>query len=165
MSHNVIAFLSMLRDCEGTNTPYGYRALFGYTPSNGRVFDNEFACHPNIKFPFTQTDGVHNWSTAAGAYQELHGTWIDVAPRSELVDPFPSFSPANQDASAIQLIREAHALDDVEAGNLQDAIDKCSHIWASLPASTYPQPKKTYQFAKEAYLAAGGSLAEDGGSQ
>jgi muramidase (phage lysozyme) len=166
MSQNLIAFLSMDRDCEGTSSPYGYRALFGYTPTNGRVFDNDFACHPNIKFPFTQTNGVVNYSTAAGAYQILHGTWIEVATelsnKGALPDPFPSFSPANQDAVAVELIRRAGALADVEAGSLQSAIDKCSGTWASLPASKYPQPKKTYAFAEQAFVAAGGTIADEG---
>lgn len=155
LTTNRQAFLDMLAACEGTDTDEGYRALFGYTPSNHRVFDNGYIDHPNIKFPFTQTDGAQNYSTAAGRYQIINSSWREGKAKWGLLD----FAPRSQDEWALRTIEAAGALPDVDAGNLQSAIDKCAGIWASLPASHYPQPKRTYQFSQAAYLAAGGMLA------
>jgi lysozyme len=97
-----------------------------------------------------------NYSTAAGAYQFLYKTWVLLAKSENL----PDFSPDSQDKAAVALIRNAGALDDVEAGDLQPAVDKCSHIWASLPSSKYPQPKRSFEFFKGWYEQSGGQLKE-----
>jgi muramidase (phage lysozyme) len=146
----------MIRACEGTDSPDGYRALFGYTPRNGKTFDNGFIQHPNIRGAFTQTDGTLNYSTAAGAYQFIKPTWD----RAARAIGAPDFSPAWQDQAALYLIDvDAHAIEDVEAGRFNDAVNKCSGIWASLPASHYLQPKRSVQFALNAYTQAGGTVA------
>ena len=150
---NLSAFLSCLAACEGTGDHYD--ALFGFTPANNRVFDNGYATHPNVKMQFTQTDGTQNYSTAAGRYQILYPTFRALSTKLGTSD----FSPATQDAMASELIAECGAMADVKNGNLQDAIDKCSRIWASLPASTYPQPMRSMTFAVAAYQTAGGQLA------
>ena len=155
ISTNLQAFLDCIAKCEGTDSPDGYRALFGFTPRNGRIFDNGYIDHPNIRSPFTQTDGQQNYSTAAGRYQIIFPTWRELKKKLGLV----AFTPADQDAAAVELIRATGALPDVEAGRFQEAIDKCAGIWASLPASHYPQPKRTLAFAIQAYVEAGGSLA------
>lgn len=148
------AFLATIRACEGTSGPDGYSALFGYRPGNGRVF-SDFTQHPNQRFPFTQTDGHINYSSAAGAYQIIWPTWVRLKAKMGL----PDFSPQSQDEAAIELITERSALFDVEGGNLRVALDKCAPEWASLPASTYLQPKRSFFFAQSAYLAAGGKQA------
>lgn len=149
---NVNAFLAMLRACEGTAGEDGYCAMFGY-PMEGRTFD-DMSDHPRRKFPFNQTDGKVNYTTAAGAYQFIVRTWDRLKAKLDLED----FSADSQDEAAIELIREAGALADVKAGNLHAAIEKCSPIWASLPASKYLQPKRSFEFARDAYLRAGGAL-------
>jgi len=155
MSANLDAFLDMISRCEGTTGDYGYRALFGYTPTNGKIFDNGYIDHPNIKSPFVQTDGQLNYSTAAGRYQIINPTWRELKKKLGLL----MFTPADQDAAAIELIRSTGALPDIEAGNLQAAIEKCGGLWASLPSSLYPQPRRTLQFAQAAFTDAGGTLA------
>ena len=145
----------MIAKCEGTDGPDGYRALFGYTPSNGKVFDNGFATHPRIKTPFHDTDGNVNFSTAAGRYQEIYITFVRLSKKLGTTD----FSPETQDRHALELIEEDGAMPEIQAGFLEDAIDKCAGTWASLPASHYPQPKRTYAFAEEAFTAAGGTVA------
>jgi muramidase (phage lysozyme) len=152
---NASAFLDCIAACEGTAGGDGYRALFGYTPSNGKTFENGYIWHPNIKSSFVQTDGVTNYTTAAGRYQIIWSTWTRIAAKLNL----KMFTPADQDAAALELISEAGAMGDVKDGNLQSAINKCSGVWASLPASKYPQPKRTYFFATNAYVASGGELA------
>lgn len=153
VTDNVDAFLDTIAACEGTGN--AYNALFGYTPSNGKVFANDYATHPNIKSPFTQTDGVINYSTAAGRYQIIFSTFKRLQAKLGTSD----FCPATQDLMANELIAEAGGMADVKDGNLQAAIDKCSGVWASLPSSTYPQPKRSFFFAQNAYLAAGGMQA------
>lgn len=146
---NVAAFLMMIRKCEGTAGPDGYRTLFG-----GDLFD-DFAQHPNITKQFRWNDGTVGYTTAAGAYQFLYRTWIGLAQKLHL----PDFGPDSQDRGAIELISERRAIADVAAGRLQNAIDKCGPIWASLPTSRYDQPRRSLQYAADAFTDAGGMLA------
>lgn len=146
---NIAAFLMMIRAAEGTAGPRGYQTMFGY-----RYFDS-FADHPRQKFAFKQTDGATNYTTAAGAYQFLETTWDDLRAKLGL----PDFSPASQDAAAVQLIREKGALADVVAGRFEAAVRKLGGIWASLPSSTYKQGKRDMAFVKAAYEQAGGQYA------
>lgn len=143
------AFLACIRACEGTAGPDGYRTLFG-----GGLFD-DFSDHPRQRFVFRQTDGKENVTTAAGAYQFLVRTWDRLADKLGL----PDFSPASQDAAAVELIAEARALEDVRAGRFEAAIGKVNRIWASLPGAPYPQPTKSMMFAAHAYAMAGGRVA------
>jgi len=146
---NVQAFLKMIRWAEGTSNVYGYRTLFG-----GSLF-NSFSDHPRKRFSFTQTDGKKNTTDAAGAYQFLSKTWDWVAGRLGLKD----FSPENQDKAAIFLIKNRGALEDVIAGRFDVAVQKVSQEWASMPNSTYPQPKRTIADAKRIYEQNGGQYA------
>jgi lysozyme len=69
MSANLRAFLALIRWCEGTAGPDGYRTIVG-----GDKFDS-FDDHPNIKKSGRFANGVEWESTAAGAYQFLIRTW------------------------------------------------------------------------------------------
>lgn len=146
---NIAAVLMTIRVCEGTSGPNGYRTMFG-----GSLF-NSFADHPRKRFQFTQTDGKVNYTDAAGAYQYLSTTWDGVRAKLGL----PDFSPASQDAGAIELIREKGALDDVRAGRFDVALGKLGTVWASLPSSKYQQRTRTVAFARQAYESAGGVYA------
>lgn len=152
MSANTDAFLGMLGQTEGTGDEYG--ALFGYKPGNGKVF-TDFSRHPNVRTTFEDKDGNEIVTTAAGRYQIIYPTWCRFLRARGPHD----FSPASQDECALWLIAGRGALDDVEAGRIRTAMDKCAPEWASLPASTVPQPVKTYTFALNAYMTAGGSIA------
>src|SRR6185369_714559 len=112
----------MIRECEGTAEDDGYQAMFGY-PAPGRIF-TDFADHPRRKFPFTQTDGTREFSSAAGAYQFIARTWDRLKAKLDL----PDFSPESQDTAAAELIAEAGAMPDVKSGRLRSAIDKCSGV-------------------------------------
>lgn len=157
---NVAAFLSMIRTAEGTAGPNGYRTLFG-----GRLFDS-FADHPRIAKQFRTLDGRTLWTTAAGAYQFMavspipggqtrSDTWDRIAAKLGL----PDFSPASQDAAAVQLIKEAGALGDVRAGRFDSAVSKVRGVWASMPGAGYAQPEKSLDALRVAYLNNGGTLA------
>ena len=47
------------------------------------------------------------------------------------------FSPKNRDAVALQQIKERGALPMIDRGDIRQAIDRCSNIWASLPGVMY----------------------------
>jgi muramidase (phage lysozyme) len=146
---NVAAFLMAIRACEGTASPDGYRTLFG-----GDLFSS-LAAHPGIKFPFRQTDGSLNYTTAAGAFQFLRGTWDRIQKKLDL----PDFGQNSQDQAACELISEAGAMDAVRAGNLYEALALVAPIWASLPGGRYKQPRRSLRFAADAYINAGGKIA------
>lgn len=142
---NVRAFLDMIAFAEGTAGANGYRTLFG-----GRLFDS-YADHPRVFVPFRNTT-----SSAAGRYQFLARTWDSLARRLNL----PDFSPPNQDAAAIELIRERGALNDVRAGRFELAVSKVRRIWASLPGAGYNQPERNINTLLAAYMRAGGNLEQ-----
>ena len=47
------------------------------------------------------------------------------------------FSPKGQDAVALRQIKERGALPMIDRGDIRQAIDRCSNIWASLPGAGY----------------------------
>lgn len=94
-------------------------------------------------------------STAAGAYQIIRGTWNRTAKALGLRD----FSPASQDAAAIELIRQRGALADLKAGRFAAFVDKCRREWASLPGAGYGQPERSLQQLAQVFTANGGTLA------
>ncbi|HFF8267464.1 TPA: glycoside hydrolase family 104 protein [Acinetobacter baumannii] len=143
---NVRKMLNLIANTEGVK--HGYNTLFG----NERI--NDLSNHPNIRKAFTQTDGKKNYTTAAGRYQFIKDTWDGVARQYGLDD----FSPRNQDIGAIALIAQNGALDDVLKGNYQRAIRKLGGTWASLPSSTYAQPKKSW--AETNRLLGGSTMAK-----
>ena len=134
---NVRKMLNLIAASEGVK--HGYNTLFG-----NQQFE-KLGAHPNIRKAFQQTDGTTNYTTAAGRYQFLNGTWNNVAKQYG----FRDFSPQNQDLGAIALIAGRGALDDVIKGNYKSAILKLGPEWASLPSSTYKQGKRSWDFVNK----------------
>ena len=152
MRTNLKAFLDMVATSEiGAEllelTDNGYDVLVGSTPAHILRFTS-YADHPNIL-----NEKLN--STAAGRYQTLHRYYDAYKKKLDL----PDFSPASQDAIAIEMITECHALADIEVGFLASAIKKCSSRWASLPGAGYGQHENKFDDLKTAYLEAGGSVA------
>lgn len=150
LTKNQRAFLSALAWSEGTsripNSDDGYRALVG-----GGTFAS-YADHPR-KLIWIARLNIN--STAAGRYQLLERYFDAYKVSLHLSD----FSPASQDAIALQQIKECNALGLIESGDFGAAIDRCARIWASLPGSTYKQGGNTLASVRAAYVAAGGSVA------
>ena len=144
------AFLDMIAISEGTYDAgdAGYLMMFG-----GRMADS-FEVHPRQMFSFTNSHGEQLKTTAAGRYQFLAKTWDALAAKLGL----PDFSPASQDAAALELVREKGALPDVDAGRVQVAITKCAKIWASLPGAGYAQPERKLSYLMAAFTNAGGMM-------
>lgn len=165
---NVRAFLFMIRTAEGTADGNGYRALFGHRPGAPRLFTS-WADHPRIATRFTDGRGRQLWTSAAGAYQFMAvsplpapfsgSTSVDTWDRIRRQLGLQDFSPASQDAAAVELIRQRGALADVRAGRIAQAVDKCRAEWASLPGAGYDQPERGLDELLTAYSSAGGSFA------
>lgn len=144
------AFLAMLAWSEGTTrvagSDNGYNVLVG-----GTLFDG-YTDHPRQK---VFLPSLQIYSTAAGRYQIIEGTFDEYKKQLNL----PDFSPAAQDAIALALIGRAGALTAVDAGMLQTACALCNSTWASLPGSNYGQPESKSSDLETAFTGAGGTLA------
>lgn len=145
---NRFAFLAMLAISEGTHGhgDNGYNVCCG-----GELF-HDYSTHPNQK---VWIKSIGKFSTAAGRYQLLYRFWVTYKAQLHL----PDFSPASQDKTALQLITECHALDDVDAGRFAEAIEKCKSRWASLPGAGYSQHENSLDKLQVAYVNAGGVVA------
>lgn len=130
---NVLRFLDLIAFSEGTSTikasDDGYNVLYG-----GGLFSG-YLDHPRQKLTFP-INGKPVTSSAAGRYQLLERYWDAYRVSLGLKG---GFTPENQDRIAIQQIRERRALDDIRAGRIDLAIQKCSNIWASFPGNNYGQ--------------------------
>lgn len=160
------AFLALLRHAEGTADAAGYRAVYGHTATAPRLFGS-FAAHPVESgewrgAPLTDAQcrgaglGPGCITTAAGAYQMTLPTWARMRQALSL----PDFSPASQDQAALRLIADLGALQDIDAGRLDSAIDKLRRTWASLPGAGYAgQPERSITSLRQVFAAAGGTIA------
>lgn len=150
MEKNLKAFLDMLAWSEGTSTikasDNGYNVLVG-----GGLF-NGYADHPRKLVDLPRL-GIK--STAAGRYQLLARYWDVYRKQLGLKD----FSPASQDAVAIQQIKERKALQLIIDGKINQAIEKCSNIWASLPGAGYGQHEHKIDDLLRQYVQYGGAIS------
>jgi lysozyme len=147
MSPNLKAFLDMIAVSEGTagKGNDGYNVVVG-----GSLF-NSYDDHPR-KLVWIRPGLA---STAAGRYQLLKRYYDAYKKQLNL----PNFSPLSQDLIAIQQIRERGALQDIEKGYINIAIDKVKNIWASLPGAGYGQHENKIDKLIAAYKDAGGTVA------
>lgn len=95
-------------------------------------------------------------STAAGRYQLLSRWWDAYRKQLALKD----FSPKSQDAVALQQIKERGALPMIDRGDIRQAIDRCSNIWASLPGAGYGQFEHKADSLIAKFKEAGGTVRE-----
>ncbi|VTP12671.1 Phage lysozyme [Phytobacter ursingii] len=130
MNINLKAFLDMLAWSEGTSTVAG--SDNGYNVIVGGGLFKGYVDHPRKLVDIPRL-GIK--STAAGRYQLLSKYWDSYKKQLGLKD----FSPASQDAVAVQQIKEQGALQLIADGKISQAISKCSNIWASLPGAGYGQ--------------------------
>lgn len=135
-NQNVIAFLDMIAQSEGTSTSPvtkndGYDVIV--TGIHGPSVFTDYSHHPDILVEVRSDPPLY--STAAGRYQLLARYWVTYCKQLGLKD----FSPLSQDLIAIQQIKERNAIESIIAGEITIAIERCSNIWASLPGNDYGQ--------------------------
>lgn len=129
----------------------GYNVLVGSTPSDIRTFSS-YSDHPRTRVWLSR---LGLWSSAAGRYQIRADIFDAYKKRLALKD----FGHAAQDAIAEQLLLECRALDDINAGRIEQALYKCSSRWASLPGSTAGQHIQPLPTLIATYCGAGGTIA------
>ena len=145
------AFLDMLAWSEGTDNGrqktrnHGYDVIVGgelllITP----ITLANLSLNPKLK------------STGAGRYQLLSRWWDAYRKQLGLKD----FSPKSQDAVALQQIKERGALPMIDRGDIRQAIDRCSNIWASLPGAGYGQFEHKADSLIAKFKEAGGTVRE-----
>lgn len=145
------AFLDMIAYSEGTDNGKQKTNNRGYDVIVGGDLFSDYSDHPRKLVAFPKL-GIK--STAAGRYQLLARYYDAYKASLNLKD----FSPASQDAIALQQIKERKALPDIDAGRFSEAVAKCKNIWASLPGAGYGQHEQKLETLQAAYVAAGGEL-------
>jgi len=143
MDSKLKAFLDLIAWSEGTSTSSvtrndGYDVIVSgiHGPSILTDYtDHPFAHGGSVQWKLNPPE----FSTAAGRYQVL-AHYFEVY-KSQL--HLPDFSPASQDAVALQQMKERKAITLVESGAIEEAIKACSNIWASFPGNIYGQGGKS----------------------
>ena len=128
---NINSYLDFLGKAEGAD----YNTIVG-----GSTFD-DYSKHPGV-VGMTTKEGK---STAAGRYQITKSTYDQYAKKLGVTD----FSPSTQDAIVKEILKDNDALEDVKKGNYQAANAKLGKVWASLPSSSYKQPKRSNTWVEE----------------
>lgn len=134
----VRAMLDTLAYSEGTandpNNGYGtvvrgtvVRAADPSLVGQTNVTVSDFTQHPNA---LVHVNGTL-YSTAAGRYQFLYGTWNGLG--------LPDFSGPNQDLGGVMLMQRRNMIGPLSSGNFQQAVINGNKEWASLPGSPYGQ--------------------------
>ena len=123
------AFLDMLAWSEGTDNGRQKTRNHGYDVIVGGELFTDYSDHPRKLV----TLNPKLKSTGAGRYKLLSRWWDVYRKQLGLKD----FSPKSQDAVALQQIKERGALPMIDRGDIRQAIDRCSNIWASLPGAGY----------------------------
>ena len=143
------AFLDMLAWSEGTDNGrqktrnHGYDVIVGELLLITPITLANLSLNPKLK------------STGAGRYQLLSVGGMPTA--SSLAK---DFSPKSQDAVALQQIKERGALPMIDRGDIRQAIDRCSNIWASLPGAGYGQFEHKADSLIAKFKEAGGTVRE-----
>lgn len=131
---NRAIFLALIREFE---TRDRYDVIYG-----GKTFA-DFTDHPRVFVPINIRGYQGKYSSAAGAYQFISTTWDALKRALGLQD----FSPASQDAAAIELLRQTGALAAIDAGDFDSAMKRAATQWASLPYSSAKQSPKSIEAA------------------
>lgn len=168
MNQNRRAFLEMIGVSEGTSTSPatrngGYDVIVTGIDKVPEIF-TDYSNHPFADGRPSKLINSHGLtSNASGKHQFMLHDWPHYRDQLNLQDatlfPDGAFSPAAQDAWALQLIRERAALPLIDAGNFADAVARVHNIWASLPGADYDQHENRLADLQQAYVDAGGTLA------
>lgn len=159
---NMAAFLAMIKKAEGTaGRADPYRVCYAYKHTIQNLADHpavtgEWRGEPlSVAMCAGAGMGPGCVSTAAGAYQIIKPTWLNLKKRLNL----PDFTAASQDAAAIELIRQRGGLSFVESGQFSQAVNACRKEWASLTGAGYGQGERSLSWLEARFVEAGGVLA------
>ena len=144
------AFLDMLAWSEGTDNGRRKTRNHGYDVIVGGELFTDYLITPRKLV----TLNPKLKSTGAGRYQLLP---VGGVYRKQL--GLKDFSPKSQDAVALQ-IKERGALPMIDRGDIRQAIDRCSNIWASLPGAGYVLPEHKADSLIAKFKEAGGTVRE-----
>ena len=125
------AFLDMLAWSEGTDNGRQKTRNHGYDVIVGRKLFTDYSDHPRKLV----TLNPKLKSTGAGRYQLLSRWWDAYRKQLGLKD----FLSEKSGRCGIATIKERGALPMIDRGDIRQAIDRCSNIWASLPGAGYGQ--------------------------
>lgn len=142
LNANTRAWLSAIRDAEGTAGPNGYNTMFG-----GGLF-SDLSKHPN---KVIIANGYS--SAAAGAYQFMPDTWTRLGGGR--------MDPIRQDRGAIALAMQK-GVDLATAPFTPENVAKLAPVWAALPTlsgkSAYGnQPTKPFAHLQQVFARSGGA--------
>ena len=145
------AFLDMLAWSEGTDNGRQKTRNHGYDVIVGRELFTDYSITlANLSAkPKTQ---INRRRTL-----QLLSRWWD-AYRKQL--GLKDFSPKSQDAVALQQIKGRNTLPMIDRGDIRQAIDRCSNIWASLPGAGYGQFEHKADSLIAKFKEAGGTVRE-----
>ena len=145
------AFLDMLAWSEGTDNGRQKTRNHGYDVIVGGELFTDYSDHPQTCHAKPKTQ-INRRRTL-----QLLSRWWD-AYRKQL--GLKDFSPKSQDAVALQQIKERGALPMIDRGDIRQAIDRCSNIWASLPGAGYGQFEHKADSLIAKFKEAGGTVRE-----
>ena len=145
------AFLDMLAWSEGTDNGRQKTRNHGYDVIVGGELFTDYSDHPrklvtlNPKLKSTAPDATSFFPVGGMPTKQLG---------------LKDFSPKSQDAVALQQIKERGALPMIDRGDIRQAIDRCSNIWASLPGAGYGQFEHKADSLIAKFKEAGGTVRE-----
>ena len=124
------AFLDMLAWSEGTDNGRQKTRNHGYDVIVGGELFTDYSDHPR-KLVTLNPKPLNRRRTLTASFP-LVGCLPQAAWPERLLSE-------SQDAVALQQIKERGALPMIDRGDIRQAIDRCSNIWASLPGAGYGQ--------------------------
>ena len=116
------AFLDMLAWSEGTDNGRQKTRNHGYDVIVGGELFTDYSDHPRKLVTLNPKTQINRRFDATSFF-----CWWDAYRKQLGLKDFPK----SQDAVALQQIKERGALPMIDRGDISQAIDRCSNIWAS----------------------------------
>ena len=120
----------MLARSEGTDNGRQKTRNHGYDVIVGGELFTDYSDHPRKSCHAKPKNQINRRRTLPASF-----LLVDAYRKQLGLKDFPK----SQDAVALQQIKERGALPMIDRGDIRQAIDCCSNIWASLPGAGYGQ--------------------------
>ena len=145
------AFLDMLAWSEGTDNGRQKTRNHGYDVIVGGELFTDYSDHPHQTCHAKPKTQINRRRTLPASFP-----LVGCLPQTL---GLKNFSPKSQDAVALQL-KGRGALPMIDRGDIRQAIDRCSNIWASLPGAGYGQFEHKADSLIAKFKEAGGTVRE-----